>query len=128
MLQPYLLLFIIALHITLVCIFPSAIKIFSDIIAFAYLLSVLFTYTHLVPDNHLVRLRTQSKFIYFAGCLKKDRKSPFTHSSLRVRYKPSSHLRGENCTSLCSTLYSWSLNLAEASTPRVARMASWHPW
>jgi hypothetical protein len=103
------------LHITLVCIFPPAIKIFSGVIAFAYLLSVLYTYTHLVSDNNLVRLRTQSKFIYFAGCLKKDRKGPCTHSSPRVQYKTLSHLHGENCASLCSTLYSWSLNLAEAS-------------
>jgi hypothetical protein len=29
----------------------------------AYLFSVLYTYTHLVLDNHLVRLRAQSKFI-----------------------------------------------------------------
>jgi hypothetical protein len=116
-LQLYLLLFIIALHNTLVCIFPHAISIFFGAVAFAYLLSVLYTYTHLVSDNHLVRLRTQSKFIYFAGCLKKDMKDPCTHSSPRVRYKPSSHLRGENCASLCSTLYSWSLNLAEASLP-----------
>jgi hypothetical protein len=47
-----------------------------------------------VPDNHLVRLRTQRKFIYFAGCLKRDRKSPCTNSSSRVRYKPSSQLHG----------------------------------
>jgi hypothetical protein len=94
---------------------PASYQIFSGVVVFAYLLLVLYTYTHLVSDNHLVRLRTQSKFIYFAGCLKKDRKSPCTHSSPRVRYKPSSHLRGENCASLCSTLYSWSLNLAEAS-------------
>jgi presenilin-like A22 family membrane protease len=73
-----------ALHITLVCIFLPAIKIFSVAVAFAYLLSILYTYTHLVSDNHLVRLRIQSKFIYFAGCLKKDMKSPCTHSSPRV--------------------------------------------
>jgi hypothetical protein len=36
---------------------------FSAAVAFAYLLSVLYTYTHLVLDNHLVRLRAQSKFI-----------------------------------------------------------------
>jgi hypothetical protein len=106
----------LSLHITLVCIFPRAISIFSSAIAFAYLLSVLYTYTHLVSDNHLVRLRTQRKFIYFPGSLKKDRKDPCTHSSPRVRYKPSSHLHGENCASLCSTLYSWCLNLAEASS------------
>jgi hypothetical protein len=98
------------------CIFPRAISIFSGAIAFAYLLSVLYTYTHPVSNNHLVRLRTQSKFIYFAGCLKNERKDPCTHSSPRVLYKPSSHLHGENCASLCSTLYSWSLNLVEASS------------
>jgi hypothetical protein len=58
----------------------------------------------------------QSKFIYFAGCLKRGWKSPCTHSSPRVQYKPSSHLCGENCTSMCSTLFSWSLSLAEASS------------
>jgi hypothetical protein len=42
-------------------------------------------------------------------------KDPCTHSSPRVRYKPSSHLRGENQASLCSTLCTWSLNLVEAS-------------
>jgi hypothetical protein len=57
-----------------------------------------------VSYNHLVRLRTQRKLIYFAGCLRRDRKDPCTHSSPRVRYKPSSHLRGENYASLCSTL------------------------
>jgi hypothetical protein len=51
-------------------------SIFFGVVAFAYLLSVLYTYTHLVSDNHLVRLSTQSKFIYFTGCLKKDRKDP----------------------------------------------------
>jgi hypothetical protein len=70
-----------------------------------YIFTFSFVYlTHLVSDNHLVRLRTQRKFIYFAGCLKKDRKSPCTNSSPRVWYKPSSHLRGENCASMCSTL------------------------
>jgi hypothetical protein len=36
---------------------------FFGAVAFADLFSVLYTYTHLVLDNHLVRLRTQSKFI-----------------------------------------------------------------
>jgi hypothetical protein len=40
-------------------------------------------------------------------------KDPYIHSSPRVRYKPSSHLRGENQASLCSALYSWSLNLVK---------------
>jgi hypothetical protein len=40
-------------------------------------------------------------------------KDPCTHSSPRVWYKHSSHLRGENQASLCSALYSWSLNLAK---------------
>jgi hypothetical protein len=67
----------------------------------AYLFLVLYTYTHLVLDNHLVRLRAQSNLFYFTGCQKRDRKDPFTHSSLRVRYKPSSHLHGENQAFLC---------------------------
>jgi hypothetical protein len=72
-LQPYLLLFIIALHITLVCIFSRQPRAISNFLAplhlhiylfcIAYLLSVLYTYTHLVLDNHLVRLRAQSNFI-----------------------------------------------------------------
>jgi hypothetical protein len=33
----------------------------------AYLFSVVYTYTHLVLDNHLVRLRAQSNSFYFAG-------------------------------------------------------------
>jgi hypothetical protein len=40
-------------------------------------------------------------------------KDPYTHHSSRVRYKPSSHLRGKNQAFLCSALYSWSLNLAK---------------
>jgi hypothetical protein len=31
--------------------------------SFAYLFSVLYTYAHLVLDNHLMRLRVQSNFI-----------------------------------------------------------------
>jgi hypothetical protein len=40
---------------------PLHLHIYLFYIAYSFL--VLFTYTHLVLDNHLVRLRAQSKFI-----------------------------------------------------------------
>jgi hypothetical protein len=89
-LQLYLLLFIIPLHITLVCIFPCQPRTISDFLALlhlhiylfsiAYLYSVLYTYTHLVLDNHLVRLRAQSKFILLCRLLEEGQEgSLYTH-------------------------------------------------
>jgi hypothetical protein len=62
-------------YLSLHCIFPRH-KIFSGAVAIEYLLIliayfilVLYTYTHFVFDNHLVRLRAQSKFILFCRLL-----------------------------------------------------------
>jgi hypothetical protein len=55
---------------------------------------------------------------------------PYTHSSPRVRYKPLSHLHGENQASLCSALYSWSHNLAkhQEAVGRFGIIVSWTGW
>jgi hypothetical protein len=51
------------------------------------------------------------------------------HTGLReFDRQPSSHLHGENCVFLCSTLYSWSLNLAEASLGRNVRCLDHLDW
>jgi hypothetical protein len=49
--------------------FLGTVAIAYLLIRIAYFILVLYTYTHLVLDNHLVRLRTQSKFILFCRLL-----------------------------------------------------------
>jgi hypothetical protein len=54
------------------------------------------------------------KQIYFpCRLLEEGHEGSLYTQSPRVRYKPSSHLRGENQPSLCSALCIWSLNLAK---------------
>jgi hypothetical protein len=52
-----------SLHIPAARDFLASLHLHIHLFRIAYLLSVLYTYTHLVLDNHLVRLRAQSNFM-----------------------------------------------------------------
>jgi hypothetical protein len=51
------------LHIPAAQDFLGPLHLHIYLFSIAYLFSFLYTYTHLVLDSHLVRLRTQRKFI-----------------------------------------------------------------
>jgi hypothetical protein len=101
------------LHIPAAQDFLAPLHLHIYLFSIAYLFSVLYTYTHLVLENHLVRLRAQSNFILLCRLLEEGPEGSLYTQFSRIRYKTSSHLRRENQASLCSALYSWSLNLAK---------------
>jgi hypothetical protein len=53
----------ISLHIPVALDFLAPLHLHIYLFYIAYSFLVLYTYTHLVLDNHLVRFRAQSKFI-----------------------------------------------------------------
>jgi hypothetical protein len=58
-----------SLHIPTVKDFLAPLHLHIYLFSIAYLLSFLYTYTHLVLDNHLVRLGAQSNFILLCRLL-----------------------------------------------------------
>jgi hypothetical protein len=59
----------LSLHITAAQDFLALLHLHIYLFSVAHLFLVLYTYTHLVLDNHFVRLRAQSKFILLCRLL-----------------------------------------------------------
>jgi hypothetical protein len=71
-----------SLHIPVAQDFLAPLHLYSYLFSIAF--SVLYTYIHLMIDNHLVRLRAQSNFILLCRLLEEGQEGSYTHSSPRV--------------------------------------------